>query len=199
MPIGVEAQVLPGRRPRDLVCVPLAREVGSVRVAVRPERYTEARQEPLYFDMPRKTIITTLLLLSLTVSANPCAAQNQQQLQYSVVYADSEGITHFRDEYLPWQRTQGRGNAPISVTPLLDAQKIGFLTLPRGYRQDWHPAPSKRFTMVLAGVAEIEVGDGERRKFGPGSVVLVTDVQGRGHRTRVLGNRENFVVWVPVP
>jgi hypothetical protein len=162
-------------------------------------RNVEPRREPLYFDMLHKTIASTLLLLSLTVSGNPCAAQNQPQLRYSVVYADSEGITHFRDEYIPWQKTQGRGNAPISVTPLLDAQKIGFLTLPKGYRQDWHPAPSKRFAMVLSGVAEIEVGDGERRKFGPGSVVLVTDVQGRGHRTRVSGSREHFVVWVPVP
>jgi len=149
--------------------------------------------------MPYKTVGSMLLLLSPTVFGSPCAAQNQQRLRYSVVYADSDGITHFRDEYLPWQKTQGRGNFPASVTPLLDAQKIGFLILPKGYRQDWHPAPSKRFTMVLSGVADIEVGDGQRRKFGAGSVVLVTDVQGRGHRTRVLGSRENLAVWVPVP
>ena len=108
-------------------------------------------------------------------------------------------ITHFRDEYVPWQKMQGRGNLPAFATPFLDAQKIGFLRFPRGYRQDWHPAPSKRFVMVLSGVGEIEVGDGARRKFGPGAVLLVTDTQGRGHRTRVLGNRENFLVWVPVP
>lgn len=149
--------------------------------------------------MPQKRIVRALLLLSLTVSWNFCAAQDQQQLRYAVVYSDSAGVTHFRDEQLSWQKTQGRGNLPVFATPFLDAQKIGFLRLPRGYRQDWHPAPSKRFVMVLSGVGEIEVGDGERRKFGAGSVVLVTDTQGRGHRTRVLGNREHFAVWVPVP
>jgi hypothetical protein len=154
----------------------------------------------LYFGMPpQKTTVSVLLLLSATVLWSVCAAQDQQQLRYVVVYSDSEGITHFRDEYIPWQETQGRGNLPVFTTPFLDAQKIGFLRLPRGYRQDWHPAPSKRFVMVLSGIGEIEVADGARRKFGPGTVVLVTDTQGRGHRTRVLGNRENFLVWVPVP
>jgi hypothetical protein len=56
-----------------------------------------------------------------------------------------------------------------------------------GFRSDWHPAPSKRFVMVLSGVMEVEVSDGQRRKFAPGSVNLVTDIAGRCHRTNVLG------------
>ena len=147
--------------------------------------------------MPRKGIVRALvLLLLLSVSSK---AQNQQQLGYSVVYSDSSGVTHFRDEQLPWRETQGGGtNGSILVTPLLEARQIGFLRLPRVWRSDWPPAPSKGFVMVLSGIAEIEVGDGERRKFGSGSGVLVTDIQGRGHRTSVLGNREHFAVWVPV-
>jgi hypothetical protein len=53
--------------------------------------------------------------------------------------------------------------------------------------------------MVLSGVMEVEVSDGQRRKFGPGSVNLVTDSAGRGHRTNVLGSDEVLLVWVPVP
>ena len=48
-------------------------------------------------------------------------------------------------------------------------------------------------------VGEIEVGDGQHRKLAPGSVVLVTDIKGRGHRTKVLGKEDVFAVWVPVP
>jgi quercetin dioxygenase-like cupin family protein len=158
-----------------------------------------SRPLTLHFGMPHKTILT-VVLLPLTVSWNLCAAQDQQQLQYAVVYSDSRDVTHFREEHLPWQTTQGfNGNVPVLTTPLLAAEKIGFLRLPKGYRTDWHPAPSKRFIMVLSGVAEVEVGDGQRRKFGPGTVLLVTDAQGRGHRTMVLGNQEVFVAWVPVP
>ena len=43
--------------------------------------------------------------------------------------------------------------------------------------------------MVLSGLAEVEVGDGERRTFGPGNVLLVTDTEGRGHLTNVIGKR----------
>ena len=107
----------------------------------------------------------------------------------------------FRDEELAWQVSEQSSDPrhPSLVTPFLDAEKIGFLRMSVGLSADWHPAPGKRFVMVLSGVSEIEVGDGERRQFGPGSVVLVTDAKGQGHRTRVVGNQEVFIAWVPVP
>jgi hypothetical protein len=149
-------------------------------------------------DMAQKSILAGALL-SFVVSWNAGAAQGQQQLQYSIIFSDSRDVTHFRDEQLAWQTTQGSGNVPIKVTPFLDAEKIGFLRLPKGYRTDWHPAPGKRFVMVLTGVMEVEARDGKRREFVGGSVLLVTDTQGRGHRTNVLGNQDVFLVWVPVP
>jgi len=33
----------------------------------------------------------------------------------------------------------------------------------------------------------------------PEALVLVTDTEGRGHRTNVLGNEDVFLVLVPVP
>jgi hypothetical protein len=53
--------------------------------------------------------------------------------------------------------------------------------------------------MVLSGKLEVEAGDGERREFTPGTVLLVTDVDGRGHKTNALGTDDVFLVWVPVP
>jgi hypothetical protein len=53
--------------------------------------------------------------------------------------------------------------------------------------------------MVLTGVMEVEAGDGEKRTFTPGSVLLVTDVDGMGHRTQVVGEQEVLLVWVPIP
>ncbi len=145
----------------------------------------------------RRTALWVAALLPLVVTWNAAAPQSTQTLQYSVVFSDTQDVTHFRDEQVPWQAAQSGGSA--LVTPLLDAEKIGFVRLPRGYRSDWHPAPSKRFVMVLTGVGEVEVGDGQRRTFGPGSVLLVTDTTGRGHRTNVLGRDDVFLVWVPVP
>jgi hypothetical protein len=113
--------------------------------------------------------------------------------------ANANDVTHFRNERLAWQANRGRGGLQSSVTAYVNAEKIGFLRIPRGAKSDCHPAPSKRFVMVLSGLVEVVVGDGERRTFEPGNVLLVTDAQGRGHLTNVLGNEDVFLVWVPVP
>ena len=138
--------------------------------------------------------LTALLLSSLM------AAEGQPRLRYAVIYSDPEGRTHFRDEFFPWEKVQvSVSKTPVMQTPYVDAQKLGFLTMPRGSSSEWHPAPGKRFVIVVSGLMELEVGSGERRKVGPGDVVLVTDVQGRGHITRVLGKEDVIAAWVPVP
>jgi|SRR5262245_5614749 len=140
---------------------------------------------------------TVVLLAAILVLALGRASQAQdQELRYSILSSDSQGRTQFRDEYLPWQP----GLSPQSlITPFFDAVQIVFLRLRPGYRSDWHPAPRKQFVMVLEGVMEVEAGDGKRREFRAGSVLLVTDTQGRGHRTNVLGERDVVLVRVPVP
>ena len=144
-----------------------------------------------------RTMIGVFALLLLFLLPGLGVAQDQQQLRYSVLFADQQGVTHFRDEYLAWQK--GAGNAGGLQTPYLNAEKIGFLRLPPGLSADWHPAPGKRFIMVLSGIGQVEAGDGERRTFEPGSVLLVTDTQGPGHRTIVVGEQDVFVAWVPTP
>jgi len=140
---------------------------------------------------------TVVLLAAILALALGRASQAQdEKLRYSILSSDSQGRTQFRDEHLPWQP----GTSPQSLfTPFFDAAQIGFLRLRPGYRSDWHPAPRKQFVMVLEGVMEVEAEDGTRREFRAGSVLLVTDTQGRGHRTNVLGDRDVVLVRVPVP
>lgn len=148
----------------------------------------------------RYLLLVFVTALPAATSQEVVSAQQPKALAYSVVFSDSTDVTHFRDEELPWQLQQSSDPGhPGLVTPFLDAEKIGFLRISIGYSSDWHPAPGKRFVMVLSGIAEIEVGGGQRRKFGAGSILLVTDVTGRGHKTRVLGNQDVLLVWVPVP
>jgi len=122
------------------------------------------------------------------------------QLQYSILYTGSDAKTHFKDDYLPWELFP---DTPTDfghvTTPLQKATDIGFVRLSAGRRSDWHPAPRKQFIMVLTGIMELEAGDGQKRTFKPGNVLLVTDVEGEGHRTNVLGDQELMIVWVPTP
>ena len=45
---------------------------------------------------------------------------------------------------------------------------------------------------------EEEVWDGEKRIFEPGSVLLVEDTEGKGHKTKVIGQKDLVFVWVPI-
>lgn len=143
----------------------------------------------------RKMIALAFVFFLLVSSA--LFAQNDgdtDSLKYSVLYSDTDDVTHFRDEYMIWAKT-----ANGAQTPFENAKQMGLIQVRPGVRSDWHPAPRKQFIVVLEGVLEIEAGDGEKRRFTSGSVVLVTDTEGRGHRTNTLGEDRVLAVWVPVP
>ena len=141
-------------------------------------------------DPPRRFRLVILLAMLLIAPSVTLHAQTES-IPVSRLYADDADVTHFADEEIPW----GSGNR----TELSPADQIGFLRMTVGTRTDWHPAPRKQYVMVLEGTVEVEAGDGERRIFEPGSVLLVTDTEGRGHRTNVLSDEDVFLVWVPVP
>ena len=84
------------------------------------------------------------------------------------------------------------------MTNLFPARLVGFFRAMPGWSMSWHPAPRRQLVMVLTGSMEIEVGDGEKRIFEPGSVLLVEDTIGEGHKTKALGNTELLFVWVPI-
>jgi hypothetical protein len=77
--------------------------------------------------------------------------------------------------------------------PLVDVAKpepvtaLTFSRLEPGYISDWHPAPRRQFVLIASGSVELTATDGETREFGPGSVFFVEDINGKGHKTRVLG------------
>ena len=130
------------------------------------------------------------------MSDSPLRFATDGPLPVSRLVADETGVTRFVDTTIPWESGRGR---PGTATNLLPATDVGFLKLPVNMRSDWHPAPRKQYVMVLEGIMEVEAGDGERRRFSAGSVLLVTDTEGPGHRTNVLGDQDVLLVWVPVP
>jgi hypothetical protein len=52
--------------------------------------------------------------------------------------------------------------------------------------------------VTLSGIGEIECGDGSRRRFGPGDILLAEDTTGQGHITREIeGPRRG--IFIPLP
>jgi len=68
-----------------------------------------------------------------------------------------------------------------------------------GWYGDWPPAPRRQFLVYIAGEVEAEASDGEVRRLGPASIVLVEDTKGRGHRSRVVGATDLISVIVQLP
>ena len=76
------------------------------------------------------------------------------------------------------------------------ASAVVFKPIRAGYFNDWHPAPCRQYVIGLSGEAEIVIGDGTRRRFRPGDVLLAEDVTGRGHTFRTIGDQPYLTVQV---
>ncbi len=118
-------------------------------------------------------------------------------MHYVRIYADADGESHFEDVTLE----TARGTSPVSdaVVDLADpiaAADVTFRRVLVDHPDEPHCAPRRQFVIALAGEAEVEVSDGEVRRFGPGSAVLVDDLTGKGHTTRRVGAvpRETLMV-----
>ena len=118
-------------------------------------------------------------------------------MKYTRLTTDAAGETHFEDLELPMTSVSFAPPAPpLDVTAFSPSARIGFLHASPGWVSVWHPAPKRQWMLFLAGRLESEVSDGERREFGPGSVTLVEDTTGKGHKTRVLGSDDVLLAVV---
>ncbi|HEY8521281.1 MAG TPA: hypothetical protein VIN61_14470 [Gammaproteobacteria bacterium] len=62
---------------------------------------------------------------------------------------------------------------------------------------EWHTAPRRQFAINMTGELEVEISDGSRHRIGPGDLVFLEDVTGKGHVTRVLSPVTNLFIHVP--
>jgi hypothetical protein len=115
-------------------------------------------------------------------------------VRYTHLYVDANGDSRFADARLPMDEdTSGPGVAEL-VSGDQAVGTLRFLQLPPGWFQEQRPARNRRWLLVLSGVLDVEASDGEVRRFGPGSVLLVEDTHGHGHRGRVVGGPAEIVI-----
>jgi len=118
-------------------------------------------------------------------------------MKYIRVYADENGESHFEDVEMPFRAVEFAPPAtPVDASEFGPATRCGFLKAPPGWEGDWHPAPKRQWMLYLAGEVEAEVSDGETRRIGPGSITLLEDTWGKGHRSRVVGDDEVLLAVV---
>ncbi len=108
------------------------------------------------------------------------------------VYSGPDGESHFEDMVIPLEDRGDLGKR----SEIRKATGIVFGEWDAGYTIDWHNASHRQYVITLEGEGEVEVGDGSKRQFGPGDILLAEDTTGRGHLSRCVNNQRRKVIFV---
>jgi hypothetical protein len=116
---------------------------------------------------------------------------------YIRIYSDADGQSHFEDLEAELTPANFAPPAPpLDLSASLPANSMAFFGARGGWLSDWHPSAARNMFIVISGEWEVESSDGELRRFGPGSVLLVEDTIGQGHKSRVVSEIESLAVLV---
>lgn len=110
------------------------------------------------------------------------------------VYTGEDGRSHFEDVEidLPLRAAVGE------MSELQPGEGVIFRSSPADYDSGFHNAPRRQYVVILAGVMEVETGDGSRRRLEPGDILLGDDMTGEGHITRAVGGQPGRSLFIPL-
>ena len=114
-------------------------------------------------------------------------------MQVVRLYTGDDGESHFEEIDLPYEK-----GAESERTAVEDAQNIHFRRYQPDNFIDWHVAPRRQYVITLEGQVEVGLGNGTKRVFGAGDVLLADDLTGRGHTTAVYGDNVRVSVAIPL-
>jgi hypothetical protein len=148
----------------------------------------------------RKTFILGIFCMVLAAGLFLLAyegADLKKTIIYVRLYTDADGESHFDEREVVLTAEEGQSpGAPFYSTAFEKAVSFGYYNPSADYFEDWHNAPRRQFLFCLAGEYEIEASDGEIRRFGEGSILLVEDTTGKGHVSRSTGTEGPLILVV---
>src|SRR5271167_1232321 len=110
-------------------------------------------------------------------------------MKYTRIYADTNGESHFEDVEI--RMKPGPANAG-TISEMIAAKGVMFRQSGE-YFISWHNAPRRQFVVNLTGTVEIVASDGEKRRLGPGSILLAEDLTRQGaHLARARRRRAHL-------
>jgi hypothetical protein len=113
------------------------------------------------------------------------------------IYATPDGESHLGELEIGFAQNEGR---PLFFNSTRFAAKtVGFQHVRVGGATSWHNPPQRWLAFILVGTWAIEASDGSRREFPAGSVSLVEDTTGKGHRGWAVGDVDVLVAAVNLP
>ena len=130
--------------------------------------------------------------LSLRACGFESHLRYKQCMRITRLFTGTDGESHFEDqevEICP-QGEIGALSARYLATGVVFRETTG------DYDYDWHNAPARQYVVMLEGSVEIQVGDGTRRRFGPGDILLAEDTTGRGHQSRAVDHQPRRSLFI---
>ena len=110
------------------------------------------------------------------------------------IYATPDGESHIGELEIGFAQNEGR---PLFFNSTrFAARTVGFQHVRVGGATAWHNPPQRWLAFILVGTWAIEASDGSRRQFPAGSVSLVEDTTGKGHRGWAAGDVDVLVAAV---
>lgn len=111
------------------------------------------------------------------------------------LYTDINGDSRFEEIFIPLNDAGeiGKLSEGLPVTSII------FREVEATYDYNFHNAPQKQYLILIDGGIEIETSLGEKRKFASGDVLLLEDIDGKGHKTRNLEQKVRRSVFITVP
>lgn len=108
------------------------------------------------------------------------------------IFSDEKGETYFDTIEIP---LVDQGDIGF-LSETLEVKKLQFRKVSTDYDYDFHCAPQKQYIVLLDGGVEIETSLGEKRKFHTGEILLVEDINGKGHKTKNLEPKERQSLFI---
>lgn len=136
------------------------------------------------------TLLTFIWTSRLSGQAVRAQAQIRGPYTIKLLYTGSDGLAYAREIEIP--------AGPHGVVNLLPVSAVEIHRTPPGFSVGWHVETRRQYLITLSGRGEIDIAGGKKIILTPGSILLVENGTGKGHETRVLGNKEWVGLWLPL-
>ena len=108
------------------------------------------------------------------------------------VFTGPDGQSHFDDVEISFDDYGAMG----LISKLWPGAGVQFRQVTGDYNLDFHVAPRRQLVVNLIGSVEIEVGSGDKRLLGQGSILLAEDTTGQGHISRNVNGEPRSCLFV---
>ena len=110
------------------------------------------------------------------------------------LYTDENRESHFRDIEVEWEeeRNFSKYSRKMPATGIIFRETSG------DYDLDWHPAPRRQYIVHLDAGAKLTASDGETRIIDAGEIILVEDIDGKGHLSQSVGGKLRHSLFIPI-